>query len=50
MSLFQEMEKYGLAYCEFNNKLLKQSNNKYMLFLATYQSMMFKQSIKKERL
>lgn len=49
MSLLQEMEKHGLAYCEFNNKLLQQDLDSYKLFKATYQNMLYTLILNKER-
>jgi hypothetical protein len=49
MSLLQEMEKHGLADCEFNRKLLQQETERYKLFKATYQSMLYKLIKQQER-
>jgi len=49
MSLLQEMETHGLADCEFNRKLWQEEKNGYKLFVAVYQSMLFKLIKQKER-
>jgi hypothetical protein len=49
MSLLQEIEKFGLADCEFNRKLLTSETDSYKLFKAIYQLMKYNTILTKER-